>query len=304
MALLSIIIPFYNKGDYIDRCLQSIDGQNFRDFEIIIVDDGSLIPLIKGKFNVQDQDKIEIYRIENSGPGFARNFGASKSDSEFLLFLDADDYLAPNSLDVFFKDYHCHPHYDCFLYGFKYLSQPFPKVPFLECESSSQENFTKIPLTESHLPFIVNFFAAGCVIIKRKLFLNTGGYFDKFNARFGEDAYMWIQVVLSGCTIFRSSYCFVDIDDSVSELGIGLRKNKPVPVFLMCEKILRKRINPEKIKLFDSWIHFHLDITIARLMNEGRIKELRDLVIKYPGIVFQKKHITYSLKKIIKRYLS
>jgi glycosyltransferase involved in cell wall biosynthesis len=304
MAFLSVIIPFYNKFDHIQRCVDSIIKQSFQDVEIIIVDDGSDNPLTTESLHFLEGGKIQIFRINNSGPGFARNFGALKSNGDYLLFLDADDYLNEGSLAFFTKQYSEQKNCDCFLYSFKYISQSFTRMPFLEGEYAASHVCSDMPLDKKNLSTAVNFFAAGSAIIKRALFLKYGGYFDKYNARFGEDAYFWIQVVLSGCKILRSSFCFVLIDDTASQLGIALRSNRPVPVFINEYKTLKKKIAGSKMPLFKSWIKFHIHSTGVRLINEGRVKELFKLFFKHPGIIVEKDLIIFSLKKTVRNFSS
>ena len=98
---LSIIIPLYNKGDYIERCLKSLINQNLssNEYEIIIVDDGSTD---SGRFIIQNYAEkcknILIYNQENKGVSVARNKGLQLSTGNYVYFLDADDYLAENVL--------------------------------------------------------------------------------------------------------------------------------------------------------------------------------------------------------------
>ena len=89
---LSIIIPVYNNPKDILELLKSIDISNHKNLEIIIINDGSK-PKIK---NDLIKFKIRYYYIKNSGPAYARNFGASKSSGKYLLFLDSDLVLPRN----------------------------------------------------------------------------------------------------------------------------------------------------------------------------------------------------------------
>lgn len=94
---LSVIIPVYNSGKYITRCLDSIVKQSFNDFEVIIVDDGSVDnskDIIK-KYVCTDS-RIKYFYIENSGVSYARNYGINRVSGEYLMFVDADDYCNHN----------------------------------------------------------------------------------------------------------------------------------------------------------------------------------------------------------------
>lgn len=84
--LISIIIPAYNEGKYINRCLESLLAQSYKSIEIIVIDDGSSdrTPDIVKKYPVR------LFKKNHGGPGAARNFGAIKAKGSILVFLDAD----------------------------------------------------------------------------------------------------------------------------------------------------------------------------------------------------------------------
>lgn len=90
---LSVIVPVYNSGKYIARCLASITKQSFSDFEVIIVDDGSIDDSrsIIEKFAYEDR-RIKYFYIKNSGVSYARNYGIDRVNGKYLMFIDADDY--------------------------------------------------------------------------------------------------------------------------------------------------------------------------------------------------------------------
>ena len=89
---LSIIIPVYNAEKYLDECLKSIVCELPEDSELIIVDDGSKdsSSLIYGKYN---QENIRIFKNENHGVSFSRNFGLTHARGDYVCFVDADDYM-------------------------------------------------------------------------------------------------------------------------------------------------------------------------------------------------------------------
>lgn len=98
----SIIIPVYNGEKYIEECVQSTLNQSFEgNFEVIIVNDGSTDKteeIIK-KF---DDKRIRIYKNENGGLAYSRNFGNSKAKGKYIVYLDADDYLDKDALQIFY----------------------------------------------------------------------------------------------------------------------------------------------------------------------------------------------------------
>ena len=90
----SIIIPIYNASPYIIRSVNSVLSQNYDDFELILINDGSSDDSEKICLSLQNQypAKIKYYYKENGGAASARNFGVNHAIGDFLLFLDSDDY--------------------------------------------------------------------------------------------------------------------------------------------------------------------------------------------------------------------
>lgn len=97
MTMVSIIVPTYNYEKYICDAVDSILNQTFKDFEIIVVDDGSTDDTYK-VLEKYDDRIVYLYQ-ENSGPASARNLGIKKSKGKYICFLDADDMFLPNKLE-------------------------------------------------------------------------------------------------------------------------------------------------------------------------------------------------------------
>jgi glycosyltransferase involved in cell wall biosynthesis len=97
-VLFSVIIPLYNKEQYIKKTLLSVLNQTFSNFEIIIIDDGSTDKSADIVKEI-DSDKINLINQENAGPSNARNRGIEEAQGEYLAFLDADDEWLPNKLE-------------------------------------------------------------------------------------------------------------------------------------------------------------------------------------------------------------
>lgn len=102
---LSIIVPVYNAEDYLDRCLISILEQNFASYEVILVDDGSTdsSSLICDRYSETDPRFRTIHK-KNGGVSSARNAGLDLAKGEYVMFVDSDDALLPDALDVLFEN--------------------------------------------------------------------------------------------------------------------------------------------------------------------------------------------------------
>lgn len=101
-SLVSIIIPMYNARNTILKCIQSVINQSWGNIEIIAIDDGSIDgtkALVEGINN----EKLKLFTQGNKGAAAARNLGIKRSKGEFILFVDADDYIEENMIEDFMK---------------------------------------------------------------------------------------------------------------------------------------------------------------------------------------------------------
>lgn len=102
----SVIIPVYNRPDEVDELLQSLVSQSLKDFEVIVVEDGSSVPCEGVVNKYRDKLDVHYYSKPNSGPGQTRNYGAERSKGEFLLILDSDCILPEGYLQAIEDELH------------------------------------------------------------------------------------------------------------------------------------------------------------------------------------------------------
>ena len=101
MKSVSIIVPIYNAQIYLEKCISSILSQSYKDFELILVDDGSKDESGKicDKWQKKDE-RIVVIHQENQGVSSARNEGLKRASGTFITFADADDIMKQNYLEV------------------------------------------------------------------------------------------------------------------------------------------------------------------------------------------------------------
>ena len=106
----SIIIPVYQVAPYLRCCLDSVTGQRFRDREILLVDDGSTdgSGAICDEYREKHPD-IRVIHQQNQGLSGARNAGLDAAKGEWILFIDSDDWIAPDMLETLFAEMQRHP---------------------------------------------------------------------------------------------------------------------------------------------------------------------------------------------------
>lgn len=100
MGKITVIIPVYNVEIYLNRCINSVINQTFRDLEIILVDDGSLdgSRAICEKYATKD-DRIKVFAKENGGLSSARNYGLDRASGDYIYLLDSDDFIHESTLE-------------------------------------------------------------------------------------------------------------------------------------------------------------------------------------------------------------
>ena len=96
----SFIIPVYNRPDEVDELLDSLTRQTFRDFEVVVVEDGSVVPCKDIVDKYADRLSIHYYNKANSGPGQTRNYGVDRANGEYMLILDSDCILPGKYLEA------------------------------------------------------------------------------------------------------------------------------------------------------------------------------------------------------------
>lgn len=102
-GLISIIVPVYNVEAYLERCINSILNQTYKNFELILVDDGSPdnCPRICDEYAKKDS-RIKVLHKENGGLSDARNVALGIAGGEYIMFVDSDDLIVPNCLQLVF----------------------------------------------------------------------------------------------------------------------------------------------------------------------------------------------------------
>ena len=96
---ISIIIPVYNVSSFIEKCIKSVVDQSFRDFECIIVNDGTKdnsIELVEGI--IKGDNRFKVFHQKNQGQGMARKLGLKHAQGKYICFIYADDFEEPNYL--------------------------------------------------------------------------------------------------------------------------------------------------------------------------------------------------------------
>ena len=205
----SVIIPLYNKAPYVKKALESVFSQSFRDFEIVIVDDGSTDSSLSVAREALEGCVIphQLIHQGNAGVSSARNHAVEVSCGDYLCFLDADDWWAPTFLekmDLLIGDYP-----DAGIYGtnYYYVKNGIERICVKGAETG-YINYCKVYAEGLRMPLWT-----GAVSLSRKVFDEMGGF--RPHLKLGEDFDLWIKVVLKYKVAFLNephSYYYQDSD--------------------------------------------------------------------------------------------
>ena len=101
IPLFSVIVPAYNSAEFVDKCIESVLNQTSRDFELLLVDDGSVDGTLDVLMGYAERDaRVKVIHKENGGHTSARNAGLKASSGRYIIFLDSDDWLSANALSL------------------------------------------------------------------------------------------------------------------------------------------------------------------------------------------------------------
>ena len=187
----SILIPVYNVEKYIDECMQSVLQQTYQNFEVIIIDDGSTDSSgdICDRYAQQDQ-RLNVFHIKNNGLMHARRYALQYAVGDYIVFLDSDDYLELNALEILketIEKYNC----DCAIYGYQSVCEH--KVLTVTCDSVVQViTDKKLNLRKCFFPLSYNAMWRKCV--KRKVFSDFD-YTPYYYIQLGEDIVQSFDIV-------------------------------------------------------------------------------------------------------------
>lgn len=132
----SIIIPMYNVERYIHECLNSVLNQSFRAVELIVIDDGSSDESVSSCLAIMDQGhEFVLLGQRQSGPNAARNLALRHVNGEYVLFMDADDRLSLNSLDLLHEEISRYPDSDVISFGYNFFDDETGCVQTIACPS-------------------------------------------------------------------------------------------------------------------------------------------------------------------------
>lgn len=206
--MFSIIIPLYNKENFIECTINSVLNQTYKFFEIIIIDDGSKDNSLVKVQNINDE-RIRIFSKKNEGVSIARNYGSQFANYDFLIFLDADDYWEPAFLENMKMLIDKFPQCGIYASAFYYRSHNINKLNEHILGSANsfiiEDYCNEIVISKKDICW------TGAVCVKKQLFKQAGMF--PINIKRGEDLDTWLRIVcITKLAYSRNPYAIYNIE--------------------------------------------------------------------------------------------
>lgn len=215
--LFTVLIPTYNVRQHIHATIQSVLSQTYRDFEILVIDDGSTDGTFKLLQEINDP-RLRLLRHENQGVSYTRNRGIREACGKYIAFLDGDDQWLPCHLQIVA---------DCFsaLPENKWFASPFKYVPEITTQMLGADLL-------SWKPDSISYFGKGChyawsssTVIERDAIngVMSNGIFFPEDMTHGEDLVAWVRFALSYPILSTShrltAYCILRQDSALGRMN-------------------------------------------------------------------------------------
>ncbi|XOB46585.1 MAG: glycosyltransferase family 2 protein [Candidatus Nealsonbacteria bacterium] len=271
MPKVSVITPLYNSKKYIEKAIKSVLNQTYKDFESIIIDDGSTDgsgELVKDKFG----DKVKYVYQENKGAAAAVNKGISLSQGDYIAFCDSDDWWLPEKLEKQVKFLEANQNFglvysDAFLAKDGILTRKtwLQSRKVLPCSGGKEKCLVSL--------FSKNFIPAPLTILIKKSVIDRVGLFNEnFSSTY--DYEYWFRNLEVGIPIAFLDEPLVVWNSRVGQGSRRIRKMKWAQIKILREFLIRnpKFIKDHPLLVTSKFIKSYLGLLLGKtsLKNENR----------------------------------
>lgn len=288
----SIVIPLYNKEKHIARAINSVLNQTHKNFELIVVDDGSTDSGVNEVKKIKDS-RIRLINQSNLGVSAARNKGISVASCDFIGFLDADDAWKPDFLETVSFLIKKYPEAGAYATAYEIIRKNSRKV--------IPRSVLSIPkgwegIIDDYFRFSLKspLITASSVVIPKKVFDKVGLFREELKR--GEDLEMWCRIALDYDIAFSSKVCttyYHNTDNRACNRKAVLSES----FSNYAEDILIKGRNARNYSVYFEEYAIENIISKSRYyIVENKRKEARKLLFKYS-------HTKYNKKALIKTYI-
>ncbi|MBP7174325.1 MAG: glycosyltransferase [Cloacibacterium sp.] len=268
MPFFSIVIPLFNKENYIENTLKSIFNQEFTDYEVIVVNDCSTDKSPEKAKNMGNEKITIIHHNENKGLSAARNTGIRNSKAEYIAFLDADDVWKPSFLKTISEMILRFPDAEVFATNYEEI-YPNQRILPKNKLKKNKEKYSIIPFFEYGTSQPV--YIPSSVCVKKNVFEKTGYYDEEIS--YGEDIDFNIRLNLNHQLAYTPEALVEYTMYSENQITNTKLGNKGIPDFNKYEEYCSKKNKLKKYLDFNRYI-------FAKLYKVEKNEEKRKKIIQ------------------------
>ena len=267
---VTVVIPLYQKAGSVLGSIRSVLAQRFESFELVVVDDGSTDEgpaLVRG---VPDP-RIRLVHQPNQGPGAARTRGLAEARASLIAFLDADDDWTPQFLEL----------------GVAALAAAPDSAAWVSGRVEGPTRLTRFWADQRHglvrgrwrlppdvgprrLKYIVDFCHSSCILARRENVERYHGYYSADRCSYGEDSYLWLQVVLNHPLVIDPlpNVWFHTEHSALGAARVGRHPPRPA---LLASAALIERCDPAYRRALRGLLAYYRLLETEKLMRQGRL---------------------------------
>lgn len=305
MIRFSIVIPLYNKSAYITKTLNSIKNQNYQDYEVVIVNDGStdnskeVVENFIEKLDLEIKLKFKLFNKDNSGVSSTRNYGVKHSFYDYIAFLDADDYWENSHLSNFVNLIN---KYSDKVEMFSNASKQLQNGKFIFPKLSDYENYIGI-VDYFKVSLISNGFINSSSVCVKKDVMNNNLF--PIGMKNFEDMITWARIANNKGFAFSSEQTSIYVIDNAEASSHINFEN-----YLQYEKLMldidynKKELNMYLFKFFLLHILFaRLNISFSQYIKNASIVFAKSWILSFCLFIglFVPKFVLNYLRNIRKR---
>lgn len=295
----SIVIPLYNKEKYISKTLLSVLNQTFKEFEIIVVDDGSTDNSCNIVESINDS-RIKLIKQKNAGPSKARNTGIKNAVGKYIAFLDADDEWENTKLEEHFKLHTNNT--DVFWSGSGYTAK---SVDYIE-----NINYNLPSINKDGLNLLINnykVFFTSTIVIRLDVFLDENFLFNEKVKR-SEDREVWIKMCCKypkfGYISKKLAIYNIGLEESLSSTGLIEKDFSFLELPKRLETFLESLKSEKKDMLIKYFSKYNLNKILTIWGWTNSYNDTKQYFEEYISVeIIKKLNRLYFLPKVIRKII-